>query len=96
MYAHNKLFHGLIRKAAHNRYLMKFITTLDDIVAADRRGSSLVDMSRREAVINEHRALAEAIHARDSIRADELASVHIRGAYEARLKVPMPDAPPEG
>lgn len=87
MYQHNKTFHGAIRKAAHNRYLKKFITTLDDIVAADRRGSSLVDMDRRRAVLKEHKALAEAIAARDVARAEDLASEHIRNAYEARLKV---------
>lgn len=92
MYQHNKKFHGAIRKCAHNRYLMKFISTLDDIVAADRRGSSLVDMDRRREVISEHRAMAEAMAARDVAKAEELASSHIRNAYRARLKVKMPES----
>jgi DNA-binding GntR family transcriptional regulator len=89
MYEHNKHFHGRIRRAAHNRYLEKFVSTLDDIVAADRRGSSLVDMKRREAVIEEHTALARAIADRDVKLAEELATAHIRAAYEARLKVKL-------
>lgn len=92
MFLQNKKFHGLIRKGAHNRYLNKFITTLDDIVAADRRGSSLVDMERRKAVVVEHRNLAEAIAARDIERSEELASLHIKAAYEARLKIQVAGA----
>ncbi|WP_176440812.1 GntR family transcriptional regulator [Oceanicola sp. 22II-s10i] len=83
----NKTFHGAIRQGAHNRYLTKFISTLDDIVAADHRGSSLVDMERRQAVIGEHRALAEAIANRDVALAEQRASDHIRNAYEARKRV---------
>jgi len=86
MFQHNKKFHALIRKCAHNRYLMKFIGTLDDIVAADRRDSSIVDVDRRRAVLGEHKALAEAIAARDIAGAEDKASQHIRNAYEARLK----------
>lgn len=91
MYAHNRRFHQLIRKAAHNRYLEKFISGLEDIVAADRRGSSLVHPARRQAVIVEHKALAEAIHDRDPAAAEQVAGAHIRGAGEARLKLPMPE-----
>jgi DNA-binding GntR family transcriptional regulator len=87
MYQHNKQFHGQIRRAAHNRYLEKFISTLEDIVAADRRGSSLVDPARRHAVIAEHAALAQAIADRDVNAAQDLASGHIRAACEARLKI---------
>lgn len=91
LYQNNKTFHGLIRQGAHNRYLTKFISTLDDIVAADRRGWSLVDMDRRRAVVTEHRALAEAIAERDVARAEECASLHIRNAYEARLRAQARD-----
>lgn len=87
MYQHNKQFHLQIRRASHNRYLTKFIGTLDDIVAADRRGSSLVEPERRKSVIAEHRALAEAIAERNVAKAQELATSHIRNAYQARLRV---------
>lgn len=90
MIEQNKAFHGAIRAAAHNRYLMKFSNTLEDIVAADRRGSSLVDAERQAAVIGEHRALALAIAARDVQQAEDLAAAHIRASYQARLKLKMP------
>lgn len=86
MIQHNKLFHAQIRKGSHNRYLSRFSATLDDIVAADRRGSSLVDTERRHAVIAEHATLAKAIAARDVEGAEDAAGLHIRNAYEARLK----------
>lgn len=92
MIRHNREFHGLIRACAHNRYLMKFSGTLEDIVAADRRGTSLVDMDRRRAVISEHRDIAEAIAARDVARAEDLAAFHIRQSYAARLRLKEPDA----
>lgn len=92
MYSNNKKFHKLIRKAAHNRYMAKYVGTLDDVVAADRRGSSLVDRQRRDAVIREHELLAKAIFSRDADAAEESARAHIRAAYEARLRVGWPDS----
>lgn len=91
MIRHNRAFHGHIRDCAHNRYLLKFAGTLEDIVAADRRGTALIDIARRRAVIEEHRAMAEAILARDVTKAEELAAFHIQQGYAARLKLKMPD-----
>lgn len=87
MYEHNKVFHDLIRRAAHNRYLSKFSVQIDDVVSADRRGSSLISPERRSAVIEEHRRLSEAIAARDGEKAAKAASDHVKAAYLARLKV---------
>jgi DNA-binding GntR family transcriptional regulator len=87
MYEHNKVFHQHVRLAAHNRYLLKYSLTLDDVVAGDRRGSSLIDPDRRTAVIVEHRDIAEAIAERNVERAGECAAAHIRAAYVARSKV---------
>lgn len=86
MYEHNKMFHELIRRAAHNRYLSKFSTALDDAIAADSRGSSLVDPERRTAVIGEHLRLAKAIAQRDAAEAAQASTAHIRAAYQARLR----------
>lgn len=86
MYEHNKVFHHHVRLAAHNRYLLKYSMTLDDVVAADRRGSSLIDPERRKAVLLEHRNIAEAIADRNVEKAQEYAAAHIRAAYEARVK----------
>ncbi|BCJ91249.1 transcriptional regulator [Terrihabitans soli] len=91
MYEHNKVFHELIRRAAHNRYLHRFSTSLDDVVAADRRGSSLVLPERQIAVVAEHRKLAEAIAARNGPAAAKASSDHIKAAFAARLQVALMD-----
>ena len=91
MIRQNRAFHGHIRACAHNRYLLKFAGTLEDIVAADRRGTSLVDKARRLSVIDEHRNIADAIVARDVTKAEDLAAFHIRQSYTARLKLKMPE-----
>jgi len=94
MYQHNKVFHDLIRKAAHNRYLAKMSVTTSDMVAADRRGSSIIVPERQIAVIAEHHELAVAIATRNGLAAATAAAAHVRGAYHARLRmyVPKPKA----
>lgn len=87
MYQHNKTFHQLIRQAAHNRYLTRFAQMMEDAVAADRRGSSLISADRRKAVLKEHRRLADAIASRDGQAAAQAARDHVRAAYDARLSV---------
>ena len=92
MYQHNREFHELIRRAAHNRYMAKVSASLHDFVAADHRGSTLVDPDRRHAVIAEHRALAQAIAARRAEDAAAAAVAHIRAAHDARLRLTSTDA----
>lgn len=87
MYEHNRAFHELIRRAGHNRYLAKFSMGLDDVVAADRRGSSLIDPDRQVAVVEEHQKLAQAIAERDVAAAGRAAANHIKAAFAARLRV---------
>lgn len=87
MHAHNKEFHEQIRQAAHNRYLRKISASVSDIVASDRKGSTLLVPERQREVIIEHRALAEAIAARDATAAAEAARRHVQGAYVARQKL---------
>lgn len=85
MYRHNREFHEQIYRAAHNRYLAKVSVSLHDVVAADRRGSNLVDRERRLTVIREHSAIATAIAERRPADAGEAAAAHIRAARRARL-----------
>lgn len=87
MHAHNKEFHEQIRQAAHNRYLRKISASVSDIVASDRKGSTLLLPERQREVIAEHRALAEAIAARDAVAAADAARRHVQGAYVARQKM---------
>ncbi|GGL80899.1 GntR family transcriptional regulator [Wenxinia marina] len=90
MYAHNKVFHELIRRAAHNRYLAKMSATTMDMVTADRRGSTLLVPERQTEVIAEHATLAEAIAARRADAAAAAAAQHVRNAYAARLRMDLP------
>src|SRR3546814_15211468 len=53
LYHHNRKFHELIYRAAHNRYLSKACIALHDVIATDRRGSHLVDPERCQAVIRD-------------------------------------------
>ncbi|AZQ68294.1 GntR family transcriptional regulator [Silicimonas algicola] len=91
MYVHNKIFHDLIRRAAHNRYLAKMSATTMDMVTADRRGSTLLVPERQTEVIAEHAILAEAIAARNAAAAAEAAAQHVRNAYTARLRMDLPE-----
>ena len=86
MYQHNREFHDLIYRAAHNTYLAKACVSLHDVIAADSRGSNLGDPERRQDVIREHQALAKAIAERLAADAREAAAIHIRGAYRARMR----------
>lgn len=87
LYDHNKVFHQQIYRACHNRYLMKFLLTLNDIISAERRLSTLTDKKRRQAVVREHRQITEAITRRDDKAATLAATAHIRAAFEARVRV---------
>lgn len=86
MYQHNREFHDLIYRAAHNRYLAKACVTLHDVVAADRRGNNMFDAERRQDILVEHRLIATAIAERRAEDAAEAAAAHIRGARAARMR----------
>ncbi len=68
-YEHNKIFHQQIYRAAHNRYLMKFLSTMNDIIVGEHRLSPFTDKKRRQAIMREHRAIADAVARRDVGRA---------------------------
>jgi DNA-binding GntR family transcriptional regulator len=95
LYEHNKVFHQQIFRSAHNRYLMKFLLTINDIISAERSLSTLTDKKRRQAVIREHRQITEAIAKRDDVAAGKAATAHIRAAFEARIKVRKETPPPK-
>jgi DNA-binding GntR family transcriptional regulator len=86
MYLHNREFHEMIYRAAHNRYLAKASISMHDVVAADRRGPHLLDKTRRLEVIEEHRAMATAIAERRAADAEEAAAAHIRAARRNRIR----------
>lgn len=85
MFKHNQVFHQLIYRAARNRYLLKFLLTISDIMSTHRSVTSLVNPQRREEVLAEHQELAQAIAKRDEEVARAAAMRHIQGALRARI-----------
>lgn len=80
-------FHALIGEAAHNRYLVKQSTSMQELIAADDGGTTLADPERRKALVAEFRAIAEAIAARRADEAAEAAAAHVRAGLAARMKL---------
>lgn len=85
-YEHNKIFHQQIYRAAHNRFLMKFLLTMNDIIVGEHRLSPFTDKKRRQAILREHRLITEAVARRDAGAAEAAARAHMRAAFEARVK----------
>lgn len=86
MAALNKQFHEMIYTASHNRYLVKSIASLRSPLALLRGTTYSIEDRAREAQA-EHCALLDAIRSRDSVRAEEIARAHLRGAEVARLRL---------
>lgn len=82
----NRAFHEMIFRSARNRYLDSALQELQDGIAL--LGTTTFSLGGRpETAAAEHRALVEAIAARDADRAESLARAHIREALRARLKL---------
>jgi DNA-binding GntR family transcriptional regulator len=86
MALHNRRFHTAIYMMAHNRYLLKTLNVLADSMALLSK-TSFSQPERRMAAMEEHRAIVEAIQARDSHRAEALARAHIHSAHRTRLRM---------
>lgn len=86
MALHNRRFHDTIYMMAHNRYLLKTLSALSDSLAV-LSATSFSLPERRLAAMQEHRAIADAISARDPDRAEALARAHIHSAHRTRLQM---------
>ena len=85
-------FHSAIAKATNNHYYVSSMTALKDhiFVGMKFHGVSLTSAYRGlENVFGEHRAIYEAIRARDAARARDLMRRHLEGSrnrvFEGRL-----------
>ena len=87
MYEHNRSFHEHIYRAAHNRFLLKFLLLTADTLSTYRNVSTLVFKERRDEVVREHHALCEAIAQRDEEAARAIATQHVQNALRARTRV---------
>ena len=82
----NAIFHGAIRDAAHNRFLLTAMAGVEGSLAL--LGSTTLGMpGRAEAAGAEHAAILSAIAARDPDAAERAARAHIHEAHRARLRM---------
>lgn len=84
--AHNRRFHEALYLCSHNRYLVRMLEYIrNSLLLLQPMGR--VGTERRGTALEEHRAVVEAIAARNPVRAAEAIQSHIRRAQEARIKL---------
>jgi DNA-binding GntR family transcriptional regulator len=80
---YNFRFHQAVYRSAHNRYLLRVLSTLHDAMML--AAFSIAFGRRAEISRKEHRKIVEAIGRRDPDAAEQAAREHIRRALQARL-----------
>jgi DNA-binding GntR family transcriptional regulator len=85
-------FHSVLIKAARNSRLEVMLNSLNAQIVLSRRTVAQADAVRRQAAVRDHRAIFEAVKARDEVRAQALAAEHVRRSYETTLRAYVPDA----
>lgn len=85
-------FHSVLIKAARNTRLETMLDSLNAQIVLSRRTVAQADAVRRLAAVRDHRAIFEAVKARDDGRAQQLAAEHVRRSYETTLRACVPDA----
>jgi DNA-binding GntR family transcriptional regulator len=88
---HNKLFHEAVHRGAHNRYLEKSLSAVNDSMSLLGESQMLIPERAAEARI-EHAAIFEAIKNRDPDAAEQTARRHIGSAQRQRLKRLFPES----
>jgi DNA-binding FadR family transcriptional regulator len=86
MAEHNRRLHLAVCQCSHNRYLLKAMSVLTNPLAFLSK-TAFSSAERRAAVCIEHRAIIEAICARDPERASRAAHEHMRAAHVVRLRL---------
>lgn len=87
---YNKVFHETLAQSAHNRFLIDSIRALDNSMML-LGGSTLAAEDRLAQAVEEHRAVVNAIKARDTAAARDAMAHHIKGAQRKRLQMFMRD-----
>lgn len=85
----NRTFHGAIRDAAHNRYMVRSLNDLNEALAL-LRGTTFSILGRPETADIEHRAILDAIEKGDPATAEREARAHIRTAQSLRMQMIEP------
>ena len=83
---HNRRFHEAIYYCSHNRYVLKMLEYIQTGMLLLGQVTRVGD-ERRETALLEHRAIVEAIEARDPAAAEAAVRHHVRLAQQARIKV---------
>lgn len=78
-------FHRVIREAAGNPYLERFLTQVEHAVR--RVPTTFSQPGRPAAVLEEHEAIIRAVRARDGETAERVAKEHMHRAREVRLSI---------
>lgn len=86
MAEHNRRFHQALYQCAHNRYLERTSSVVADAMALLSR-TAFTSPQRRLAAWAEHKAIADAIRARDPDRAAAAVRDHLRAAQVIRARV---------
>jgi DNA-binding GntR family transcriptional regulator len=87
--AHNQRFHRALHDAAHNRFLLRALTTVRDSMGL--LGKSQMTLPHRAAAaLKEHEQIVRAIQKRDPAAAEDRARAHVRAAQRERLKSFLP------
>jgi len=92
--ANNRLFHETLYRCAHNRYLVRTLSTLQESMALLGR-TTLAAPGRPETSREEHREIVDALSRRDPEAAERAARAHIVAAYRIRLEQLFDSAPSE-
>lgn len=83
-------FHTLIVAAARNRRLAQELSSLRTQIDLSRRSVIHAGGSKREAAVDDHRAIYEAIAARDEEAAYAAAERHVIHSYETTIRAFQP------
>ncbi|MGZ8264546.1 MAG: GntR family transcriptional regulator [Burkholderiales bacterium] len=87
---HNRLFHEAVHRGAHNRYLEKSLSAVNDSMYL--LGKSMMLLPERAKLSKtEHAELMGAIARRDPDTAEQVARQHVRSAQQQRLKQLFPE-----
>jgi DNA-binding GntR family transcriptional regulator len=80
----NRLFHDVIYRATHNRYLINTLDGFESSLAL-LPGTTYIAPGRAATALREHGELVDAIEKRDIERAENVARTHVRAAERLRL-----------
>jgi DNA-binding GntR family transcriptional regulator len=86
LYRHNRELHDAIHVAAHNRYLGKSLSALQDAIAL-LGPTTLAEKGRFAVAQAEHAAIVQAISQREGVTAERMARAHVLSALETRRAI---------